>query len=89
MRWKASGMDETAIMDGLTATFRTVFEDAALSLTPDMTAADIAGWDSLRMILILASLEERFDLQFTTREMDSLRCVGDLVRVIAEKLAAT
>jgi acyl carrier protein len=79
-------MDETAIMDGVTATFRAVFEDAALSLTPGMTAADIAGWDSLRMILILASLEERFGLRFTTREMDSLRCVGDLVRVIGQKL---
>jgi len=80
-------MDENAIMDGVTATFRTVFEDTALSLTPSMTAADIAGWDSLRMILILASLEERFGLQFTTPEMDSLRCVGDLVRVIGQKVA--
>jgi acyl carrier protein len=52
-----------------------------------MTAADIAGWDSLRMILILASLEERFSVPFTTSEIDSLRCVSDLVRVIREKVA--
>ena len=80
-------MDETAITAGVTATFREVFEDAALSLTPGMTAADIAGWDSLRMILILASLEERFGIQFTTREMDGLRCAGDLIHVIGQKLA--
>lgn len=73
-------------MDGVTATFRSVFEDAALSLTPGMTAVDIAGWDSLRMILILASLEDRFAVRFTTSEMDRLQCVGDLVRVIGHKL---
>jgi acyl carrier protein len=69
-------MDENAIINGMTATFRAVFEDAALSVTPSMTAADIAGWDSLRMILILASLEERFDGRFTTSGIDSSRCVG-------------
>ena len=79
-------MDEAAIMAGVTATFRDVFEDAALSLTRGTTAADIPGWDSLRMVIILASLEERFDVRFTTREMDSLQCVGDLVRVIGLKL---
>lgn len=80
-------MDEAAIMAGVTATFREVFEDAALSLNSGMTAADIPGWDSLRMVIILATLEEHFDLRFTTREMDSLQCVGDLVRVIGLKLS--
>ena len=36
--------------------------------------------------MILVSVEERFGIKFTTREMDSMRCIGDLVRLIATKV---
>jgi acyl carrier protein len=88
-RSRGTGMDESAIRDGVTATFRAIFGDDALSLAPDMTAADIAGWDSLRMVLILAALEERFGLRFTTRDMDSLKSVGDIVHVVGRRLSGT
>ena len=82
-------MDETAIMAEVAAVLRDVFDQPALVVTPEMTAADVEGWDSLRMILILSALEERLDLRFTTPEMDGLRCVGDLVRVIGQKRRGT
>lgn len=74
-------------MDGVAETFRTIFDDASLSLPPTVTPADIGGWDSLGMVLILSELGVRFDVRFTMREMDELWNVGDLVHVIGAKLA--
>jgi acyl carrier protein len=76
-------MDEAAILGAVTAALRQVFEDDTLSPNLATTPADVAGWDSLRTVLILAMLEERFALRFTTAEMDDMRCVGDLVHAIA------
>jgi acyl carrier protein len=47
----------------------------------------VEGWDSFKQIEIIMSAEERWKIKFTTRELDSLLSVGDLVRVIATKAA--
>ena len=56
-----------------------------LVLTPELTAKDVQGWDSFKQIEIIMASEERFGIKFTTRELDSLQNVGDLVRVVAAK----
>jgi acyl carrier protein len=43
------------------------------------------GWDSFKQIEIIMACEERFDIKFTTRELDSLRSLGDLVALIVAK----
>jgi acyl carrier protein len=69
----------------LTEIFHDVFDRRDLELTPRLSAEDVAGWDSLKQILIISAAEERFSIRMGTREMDSLRSVGDLVRIIAGK----
>lgn len=71
----------------LTDIFREIFDDPALVLRPDMTARDVAGWDSGRMVEILMATEEAFAITFTTREVDALARVGDLADAIARKRA--
>jgi acyl carrier protein len=71
----------------LTDIFREVFDDPAMTLRPDMTARDVAGWDSGRMVEILMATEEAFEIAFTTREVDALASVGDLADTIARKRA--
>ncbi|SFL17398.1 acyl carrier protein [Methylorubrum salsuginis] len=71
----------------LTDIFREVFDDPALVLRPEMTARDVAGWDSGRMVDILMATEEAFGITFTTREVDALARVGDLAETVARKLA--
>lgn len=77
--------DEAAIFASLAETFSEVFERDDLRLSAQTSARDIDGWDSLKQIMILVNLEEKFGIEFSTREMDSLRCVGDLVSLIAAK----
>jgi acyl carrier protein len=46
-----------------------------------------AGWDSFKQIEIVMATEERFAIKLHTRELDRLHNVGDLVAVIAAKVA--
>ena len=50
-----------------------------------MTAADVPGWDSFKQVEIIMACEVRFGFSFTTREMDGLQRVGDLVRLIERR----
>jgi acyl carrier protein len=66
----------------LTEVFRDAFDDPSLMLRSEMTARDVPGWDSLKMVIIIIGVEERFGIQLHTREMDGLRSVGDFVSLI-------
>ncbi len=77
---------EAAIYAGLTTIFHDVFLREDIVLTPEMTAQDVAGWDSFKQIELIMASEQHWKIRFMTRELDSLRCVGDLARVIAAKV---
>jgi acyl carrier protein len=83
----ATDTSESAIYAALTEIFNDVFMRDDMTLTPALTARDVDGWDSFRQIEIMVSVEERFNIKLNTREIDSLRSVGDLADVIARKLA--
>lgn len=65
--------------------FRDVFDDDDLIVLPHMTAADIPGWDSLKMINLLVVIETRIGVRLRSSEVDGLRCVGDIVDIVAAR----
>ncbi len=75
---------EAEITAALAGIFAEVF-GREIALTPALTAKDVPGWDSFKQIEIIMAAEEAFALRFSTRELDSLQSVGDLIRVIAAK----
>jgi acyl carrier protein len=80
-------MTESEIYAALDEVFRDVFLRDDIALTPELSARDVAGWDSFKQIDIILAIEARYHVKFNTRELDSLHNVGDLVRVIAAKTA--
>jgi len=79
---------EGDIFRDLTEIFHETFGDDSIVLRPEMTAADVLGWDSLRMVMLIVAVEERFGIATESAEIDRLRCVGDLERLIHAKLAS-
>jgi len=77
--------EQAKIYADLTEIFNDVFMRDDMSLTPQLSASDVAGWDSFKQIEIMVSVEERFGIKLNTREIDGLRNVGDLAEVIAKK----
>ncbi len=81
-------MTETEILDALTDVLREAFGDDTLTVTPETTAKDVPGWDSIRMVSILIAVEDRFGIKTRSREIDRLRSVGDFVALIRAKQEA-
>ena len=75
---------EAEVTEALAGIFAEVF-GREIALAPALTAKDVAGWDSFKQIEIIMATEERYGIRFSTRELDSLQSVGDLVRVVAGK----
>lgn len=80
-------MNTAQIYERLTEIFHDVFMRDDIVLTPALTAKDVDGWDSFKQIEIIICVEERFALKMNTREIDGLKCVGDLASVIERKVA--
>jgi len=51
-------------------------------VTPELSAKDVDGWDSLTHIRLILSVEKAFKIKFTTSEIGKLQNVGDLARLI-------
>ncbi len=63
--------------------FREVFGEPNLLIHDEMTAADVAKWDSLSHIQMIVSVEKFFQVRFKNVEIARLKKVGDLIRLIA------
>ena len=65
------------------AVFRDVFEDDGLVLSRQTTAADVPGWDSLRHVTLIFTLESRFVIRLSSAEVADVQTVGELVDIVA------
>jgi len=75
-------MDEPQIYARLKEIFEDVFDEESMTITPELSAKDVAGWDSLTHIRLLLSVEKAFKIKFSTSEIGKLKNVGDLVTLI-------
>jgi len=75
------------IYDRLTEILRDVFDNDDVVASPELTAEDVDGWDSLGNIRLFLTIEKKFGVGFSTAEMSSLRCVGELVDAISRKVS--
>jgi acyl carrier protein len=80
-------MSEEEILQELSSVFRDVFDDETITLRPETTAEDIDGWDSQAHVTLVVATEMRFGVRFRTAELESLRNVGDFVRLIQSRAA--
>lgn len=62
--------------------FREVFGLDDLVITPEMTARDVKDWDSFNHINLVINLESTFGIEFSTDEIASFSCVGDILKVL-------
>jgi acyl carrier protein len=51
-------------------------------------AETVEGWDSLAHINLISAIEREFKIKFALGELESLKNVGDMIDLMAKKLAA-
>ncbi len=64
---------------------RTVFGSNDIVLTPETTAADVDGWDSISHMQLIMSVEKSFGMRFSASDLAGLANVGDLLEVVSTK----
>ena len=75
-------MDERQIYEKLSDIFKNVFDDDSISVSRELSAEDVDGWDSLAHIRLILTVEKAFKMKFSTSELGKLANVGDLVDLI-------
>ena len=81
-------MTDEEIYEQLTEIIRDVLMNFDLVLRPDLTAMEVDGWNSYKMIEIIVAVESHFGLKVKSKELDELENVGDLVTLIRKAKSA-
>ncbi|MBF0176093.1 MAG: acyl carrier protein [Magnetococcales bacterium] len=76
--------------DTVLATFRSLicpifFIDDPETITPETTAADVEGWDSLSHTLVIMAVERAFGIRFLASDT-VFENVGEMVQGILDRL---
>ncbi len=79
-------MEKIEVLAKLTIIFSKIFNDETLVLSDEMTANDVAQWDSLSHMLLISEIENSFFIKFKLKELNKMRNVGDMVEIILSKL---
>jgi acyl carrier protein len=79
-------MDDPQIYGRLQDIFRDVFDDESINLTPQLSANDVDGWDSLTHIRLIMTVQKEFKIKFSAAEIGKLENVGDLTRLIKARV---
>jgi acyl carrier protein len=79
-------IDSKEIYSRLTAILREVFDNDELVATPELTALDVEGWDSLGNVNLFLAIEEELGVRFSAGEIGEIQNVGQLVELIGRKL---
>ena len=69
----------------LNGIFCEVFDDDDINISPEMTANDIDGWDSLSHVNLIVAIENSFNIRFSQKELLTFKNVGDLLNSIRIK----
>lgn len=79
-------MNREIVFSKLQDVFRDVFADDALVIHDQMSALDIAAWDSIKHITLMEAVQDEFDILFEFDEIFEMKDVDDIVTAVCRKL---
>lgn len=59
-----------------------VFEDAPERITSATARKDIAGWDSMGTLILLAELDEKFNIHISEEQIEAMQSVSDVLGIL-------
>jgi acyl carrier protein len=79
-------MTKDEVRSKLKPIFETVLDVDDLDLRDDLAAGDIPEWDSLSHVRLIVTIERQFKIKFSNSEIEGLKNVGDLIRLVMTKV---
>ena len=78
-------MTQSEVIGRLQPIFDDLFMDP-VTLTPELSAADVEEWTSLTQISLLMAVEKQFNIRFRVGEVEATQNVGEFADLIARRL---
>jgi len=73
------------ILAELTSILEEIIDEGKITLTPETTAPQVQGWDSLSHVQILTAIEKKYNFRFTLQEIRRFANVGEMIECIIKK----
>ena len=80
-------MNREQVIEQLTVVLREVFDNDDLVARPELTARDVAEWDSLNHIRLIVCVEKAFRIKFKTSEVSSFANIAEMAEAVVAHLA--
>lgn len=78
-------MTQTEILNQLQSVFDEVFLEKVV-VNPELSAKDVAEWDSLAHITLMIEIEKTFQVHFRVGEVESTKNLGELANLIEKRI---
>ena len=75
------------ILAEVSGVLRRLLDQPGLIVTSETSADQVEGWDSLTHMSIISEVEAVFKIEFRFNEIMQMEKLGDMVDLIAEKIA--
>tara|TARA_B110000116_G_C16557119_1_gene455804 strand:+ start:29 stop:274 length:246 start_codon:yes stop_codon:yes gene_type:complete len=69
----------------LTLIFREIFDNEKMIIKDTTNAKSIKSWDSFMQMNLILSIESKFSINFSSREIEKLKNVGGMIELIYKK----
>jgi acyl carrier protein len=79
-------MNQSEVIGKLQTVFDEIFLEPP-TLKPELTAKDVAEWDSLIHISLLLAVEKTFDLRFRVGEVEATKNIGEFAQLIVRRMS--
>jgi len=79
-------MTQAEVLQRLQVLFDGIFLQP-VTVTPELSAKDVAEWDSLMQIQVVVAVEQEFKVRFRVGEVEATRNVGEFADLILKRSA--
>jgi len=78
-------LEKSEVLSKLNYIFKNVFDDEKIEIELKSNADSVSGWDSLNHIYLITEIEEKFNLKFTSEEIQKWNEVSNIVDSILNR----
>ncbi len=68
--------------------FYDIFEDEDLTISEETSRKELKEWDSVAHVKLVLTIEDEFNMRFTTEEVASIKTVSDFIGAIEKRQGA-
>lgn len=79
-------MKRNEIVEKLRTVLINILKHENFEMKDELSAADVAGWDSLTHMVIITEIEKSFQVKFKLKELNKLNNLGNLIELIQSKI---